>query len=322
MWDRTPSDRAAATNLVMPGRASNALRARRASLILAVLACALSCAAAPADADIPGFSQETNARLRQFFEQTRFAVGRKVAVFDGDGTTLGQVPHYLADECLFQLALRHPERKPQLIRQMQGLSNVSMPYVKLRVRYLAGLSRDEVRSMGEECFRRQYADKIYPPMRALLQRLQANGFETWIITASPEALYQSFLSREYAMPITQVVGVRSVVEDGVLSEQIIEPTPQDHGKRQAIESFVQEQPLFAAGNSRGDKEMIEYSRGMRMIINPDEFTAPDQTESIASYARRNDWLIEKIVDQNPAGIPFVSAERFGTRVNQSHPAAN
>ena len=29
---------------------------------------------------------------------------RKVAVFDGDGTVIGQVPYYLADEALYRYA--------------------------------------------------------------------------------------------------------------------------------------------------------------------------------------------------------------------------
>ncbi len=43
--------------------------------------------------------------------------GRKVAVFDGDGTVLGQCPHYLADECLYGEAQKHPEKKPDIIQK-------------------------------------------------------------------------------------------------------------------------------------------------------------------------------------------------------------
>ena len=53
---------------------------------------------------IHGWSEEINQRLESFLNATRIMQERKVAVFDCDGTTFGQVPHYLADEALYQYA--------------------------------------------------------------------------------------------------------------------------------------------------------------------------------------------------------------------------
>ena len=47
---------------------------------------------------IPGFSAEANRRLESFLLRTETEPGRKVAVFDGDGTVLGQVPHWDYEE--------------------------------------------------------------------------------------------------------------------------------------------------------------------------------------------------------------------------------
>jgi len=264
---------------------------------------------------IAGFSPEANAALRAFLQQAEREPGRKVAVFDGDGTVLGQVPHYLADECLYRYAREHPDRKPEIIQRMKGVSNVSLPYVQDRVHYFAGTSLRDLRELGDRCFRADYAGKIYAPMRDLIRLLQENGFEVWVVTASPEAMYQPFLARELGIPITNVVGVKSVVRGGVITDEIVPPVPQDRGKMEAIETFVQERPLLAAGNSRGDKEMIEYSRGLRIIVNPDEHVAPDQTESMAAYAERNGWLIVRVRDVPEPGFPAVSSGTYGVRAN-------
>lgn len=46
---------------------------------------------------------------------------RKVAVFDGDGTVIGQVPYYLADEALYRYADKNykdrndPQAKAKLL---------------------------------------------------------------------------------------------------------------------------------------------------------------------------------------------------------------
>lgn len=294
-------------------------RLRLAATLLVVGAAFAGACARPADAPIPGFATDTNALLDEFFSKAQTESGRKIAVFDGDGTTFGQAPHYLADECLYEHAASNPGRRPEVLRRMRGVSNVSLPYVQDRVLYFSGETPDFLRKLGEDCFRRLYADKIYPPMRALVERLKANGFEVWIVTASPEALYQGFLSREYALPIERVIGVKSIVHHGKMTDRIVQPVPQDEGKMEAIETFIGARPLFAAGNSRGDREMIESSRGLRLIINPDEHIPEGETESVADYARRSGWLIERIRDVAPENFPAISSRQYGVRENRAHP---
>lgn len=53
---------------------------------------------------IRGWSENINSRLESFLNATIVMKERKVAVFDCDGTTFGQVPYYLADEALYQYA--------------------------------------------------------------------------------------------------------------------------------------------------------------------------------------------------------------------------
>lgn len=270
---------------------------------------------------INGFSEQANAELADFFHRTHTHEGRKVAVFDGDGTVIGQAPHYLADECMYEYALRHAEQRPGLIAEMKTQSNVSLPYVEGRVRYLAGMTLDDMRAMGTDCFRRMYQNKIYPPMRELIDLLKSNGFEVWIVTASPEAMYQGFLSESFGIPLTNIVGVKSVIRNGVVTDEIIPPVPQDEGKKLAIETFVQERPLLVGGNSRGDKEMIEFSRDLKLIVNPDEHVAPDQDMSMADYAKQHGWLIVRVADVNELDHPALSSKLFGIRLNKEHPPA-
>ena len=267
---------------------------------------------------IAGFSDEVNKQLSTFLEATRDEAGRKIAVFDGDGTVLGQTPHYLADEAMYQYAVEHPEKNKEIFDEMITQSNVSIPYVQNRVKYIAGESLQYYRDLGEKYFKKYYSNKIYEPMRNMINQLKANGFEIWIITASPEGMYQQFLSKELQIPITNIVGIKSTIRNGIITDEIVHPIPQDHGKKEAIETFVQDVPLLVAGNSRGDKEMIEHSRMLKMIVNPDEHIAPDQSESIADYAKKNDWLIVKINDVPAEDFPAISSKKFGIRLNKTH----
>ena len=136
----------------------------RVTLLLCFLPTLAS--AAPVLRPIDGFSPEANAQLEVFLTETTDHGGRKVAVFDGDGTVLGQTPHYLADECMYEHAVAHPGRKRELLTQMGSIRNVSMEYVTGRVQYLAGERVEDVREMGRKCFAEHYSDKIFAPMRA------------------------------------------------------------------------------------------------------------------------------------------------------------
>ncbi len=273
--------------------------------------------AEPVIRPIEGFTDAANAQLAAFLAETTDHAGRKVAVFDGDGTVLGQTPHYLADECMYTHAMAHPDRKRDLLAHMGSIRNVSMEYVTGRVQYLAGETVEDVREMGRQCFAEHYSDKIYAPSRALIDLLEDNGFEVWVITGSPQVLYQGFLSEQLGIPMTNIVGVHSIIRDGVITDDIVQPVTQDHGKREAIETVVQACPLFVAGNSRGDKEMIESSCGLRLIVNPDEHVAPDQEMSIADYAAANDWIVVRVRDVPADGFPSLSSEEFGIRINKT-----
>lgn len=268
--------------------------------------------------EIPSFPKEVNSNLENFFKKHKSYSGRKIAIFDGDGTVLGQAPHYLADECLYEVAKKEPNRKPQLIQKMKAQSNVSIPYVQNRVLFFEGDTVDSLRKLGDECYYKYYNNKVYPQMIQLIQILKKNQFEVWIITASPEAMYQKFLAKELDIPITNIVGVKSVVRDGKITSEMVLPIPQDNGKKEAIETFVQDKPLFVAGNSRGDREMIEFSEGVKFIVNPDEHIAEGDSESIAAYARKMNWLVVKIKDVPSENFPYISSKEYGIRKNKSN----
>ena len=69
---------------------------------------------------------------------------RKVAVFDGDGTVIGQVPYYLADEALYRYADKNykdrndPQAKSKIAilnRMVKDGNNVGKAYVEDRVHF-------------------------------------------------------------------------------------------------------------------------------------------------------------------------------------------
>jgi phosphoserine phosphatase len=267
------------------------------------------------------FPQEVNERLEKFFKDNSGHEGRKVAIFDCDGTLFGQVPNYLADESLYGYAAAHPERKPDIIKEMTTKSNVGSQYVEDRIKYLSGLSVEAVENIGDACFKKYYRNKFYPQMQGLIDNLRNNGFEIWVITASPEVVYQKFVSDQTGVPINRILGVKSVIKGSIVTDEMVLPIPQDIGKEYVIDTFIKVRPLLAAGNSRGDFEMIQTSTDLKMIVNPDKTKSKDVFGGLTleQFAKKNNWLIVGCVDVPTPNFPGITTKKFGMKENVSHP---
>jgi phosphoserine phosphatase len=282
---------------------------------------------------ISGWSQEINDQIESFLNTTVTMNIRKVAVFDSDGTTFGQVPHYLADEALYRYADnvlkekkdREAREKLKILdRMVKDGNNVGKPYVEDRVHFLAGLSPEEIETIGYECYRESYQNKTYPEMKQLVANLKEYGFEVYILTASPEILYQKFVSEEYGIPVTNVVGAKCVVKEGVTTGEIIPPIPQDDGKAHTIETFIKARPLIVGGNSRGDMDMLNESVGLKIVVNPDDVTVrgpedgPMAGHTVRSYWEKEGALIVRCNDVRDPKVRYHTGE-WKIRENRANP---
>lgn len=282
---------------------------------------------------IDGWSKEINYRIEKFLDSTKALNERKVAVFDGDGTVFGQVPFYLADEALYQYADEHykgesdslSKAKMKILKAMiEDGNNVGKPYVENRVHFLSGMTTEEVMEMGYQCYLRSYKDKFYPEMKILIENLKTYGFEVWILTASPEYLYQKFITIELGIPEINVIGVKSVIIDDRLTDIIVLPIPQDDGKANTIPTFIKARPLLVGGNSRGDLDMINMSKGLKIVVNPDDVTVRGKDDGpMSGYTVKQYWEKEGavIVKCNDTADPMVRfhTREWGIRENLAHP---
>lgn len=282
---------------------------------------------------IKGWSDEINSKLESFLNSTIPMKERKVAVFDGDGTTFGQVPHYLADEALYQYADEVLKKRSDSIalaklaildRMVKDGNNVGKPYVEDRVHFLSGLTPEEIEDMGYDCYRRSYKGKFYPEMKEFIANLQEYGFEVWILTASPEQLYQKFFAEEFGISNINIVGAKCVVKNGVTTGEIIPPIPQDDGKAHTIETFIKARPLIVGGNSRGDMDMLNESFGIKIVVNPDDVTVrgpedgPMNGYTVKSYWEKEGAIIVKCNDVADQNVRFHTTE-WKIRKNKSNP---
>lgn len=278
---------------------------------------------------IKGFQDLTNERLEAFLESTVPMKTRKVAVFDCDGTLFGQAPYYLADEALYEFAKKNyagktdslSVAKMKIVDQLLHGDNVGVDFVQNRVRFLSGLTADEIQSIGNAMFHEKYQNKMYPEMKALIKNLENYGFEVWILSASPELLYQRFCAEQLGLPEDRIIGVKSRVgAGGVVTDELVYPVSQDEGKADVVRTFIKADPLFVGGNSRGDLEMMETSVGLKIMINPDNKKAEKVAngKTIKQYWEADpNCIIEYCNDVPTEGQTYVTQE-WGVKSNATN----
>jgi len=282
---------------------------------------------------IKGWPQSTNDRIESFLNSTICMSTRKVAVFDCDGTVFGQVPYYLADEALYRYADEvYNGRTDKLAKEKMAIldkmvkdgNNVGKPYVENRVHFFAGMTPEEIEMTGYNCYYNSYRGKMYPEMKELIANLKEYGIEVWILTASPELLYQKFVSEELGIPVTQILGAKCVIVNGRTTGEIIPPIPQDDGKAVTIETFIKAKPLIVGGNSRGDMDMINESTGLKIIVNPDDKTVRGPEDgamngyTVKSYWEKEGALVLWCNDTTDPGVRFHTKD-WKIRENLANP---
>ena len=116
-------------------------------------------------------------------------------------------------------------------------------------------------------FNRPYTDLVYQPMLELLAYMRANGFKTFIVSGGGIEFMRPWTEKTYGIPPEQVVGSSAVTKyqmrtndiPVLLRERKVEFVDDKAGKPEGINRFIGRRPVFAFGNSDGDKEMLEWT---------------------------------------------------------------
>lgn len=312
---------------------SNLLQ-RTFSLLVVVLLTSSFALSAQTYRYIKGWSKDVNDRIESYLNSTIITPGRKVAVFDCDGTLFKQAPYYLADEALYDYAKKTYEGKKDKLSKdkmaiidnmLHGDDNVGMGYVEARVKFFAGLSPEEIANIGYETYHKKYEGQFYPEMKEFLANLKEYGIEIWVVTGSPEFLYQRFVSEELGIPLDRILGVKSIVRDGVTTDETVKPVTQDWGKTETIYTTIKARPIIVGGNSRGDMEMMDEATGLKIIVNPDNSKVEQKHAgnmtgmTVKQYWDKDPNSIEVSCNDIPVGNHKYVSEEWGIKANKSNP---
>jgi hypothetical protein len=109
-------------------------------------------------------------------------------------------------------------------------------------------------------------------MLEVLHYLRANGFKTFIVSGGGVEFMRGFTRKTYGVPPWQVVGSSGVTQYGMwdaspvlLKQPKVLFVDDGPGKPEGINHFIGAQPIFAFGNSDGDKEMLEWTAACKRL---------------------------------------------------------
>jgi phosphoserine phosphatase len=213
------------------------------------------------------------------------APAERIAVFDNDGTLWSEQPMYF--QLLFALdrvratADDHPEwRSTEPFRAIlednrEALAAIGMhELIEIVMATHSGLTSDEFDAIVSDWLSSathprlgvRYTDLAYQPMLELLTYLRESDFKTFIVSGGGIDFMRPFTERVYGIPPEQVVGsaieLEFTMENGVPT---LRKTPgmnfvdDGPGKPVGIRRFIGRRPIFAAGNSDGDLQMLQYT---------------------------------------------------------------
>ena len=209
----------------------------------------------------------------------------RIATFDNDGCLWAEQPLYFqvifAIDRVQQMAADNPAWESQepfksaIAGDMEGLMATGKEgLAKIMAASHTGMTTDEFAESVRQWLDtarhpttgRKYTEMVYQPMLELLEHLRANGYKTFIVSGGGIDFIRVFAEEVYGIPPEQVVGTSVAatyeVRDGV---PVLIKQPEGlfvddkAGKPVGIYQHIGRRPIFAAGNSDGDFQMLEYT---------------------------------------------------------------
>ena len=254
----------------------------------------------------------------------------RVAVFDNDGTLWCEKPMYIQLDFLLRRFKQQAEEDPSLRDQQpykaaysgdlqwlgdavtkhyQGddtdlkplMGAILRAHHEITIEEHAGRVNAFFADAKHPTLGRPYTSCGYTPMVELLRYLESNAFTCYIVSGGGRDFMRPVTHGLYGIPPERVVGssVGLVYRDGDLYTTD-QPEFLDDGPIKPVRlwSRIGRRPILAAGNSNGDIEMLEFTRGLRLLVLHDdsdrEFDYTAGAERSLEVAARGDWTVVSV----------------------------
>lgn len=253
----------------------------------------------------------------------------RIAVFDNDGTMWSEKPipfqgFFILDR-LEELSKSNPEIKqnPQVEQLLQKNftnlqlsekdvmslalfteSNITQPQFNRMVEIWAKTAQHPQTHM-------KFVQMVYQPMTELVAFLKNNHFKVFIVSGGGIDFVREALSSVYGIPTDQIIGssIKYQYINGtnpgnstIFREQALDSFDNNEVKPENIQLHIGKVPVFAAGNSDGDLQMLTYTddnnkrgKSLEILIHHDdakrEYSYDKGAEKVLGEAQKRNWNV-------------------------------
>jgi len=258
----------------------------------------------------------------------------RVAYFDNDGTLWCERPSYVQLDFFFDALRKHvaedpsigerPEFAALLSRDQAAIAGIGLERLALALAGLfEGMTPEEFAAAAREFMRcathptlgRPARSVTYQPMLELIAELRRRDFTVGIVTGGGTEFVRAISDDLYGVPAELVVGTLigyDVSRDGEgppvirRTSDLLGVANEGSAKIGNIQTQLGRRPILAAGNSGGDREMLEWAQAARspslaLLIDHDDaerefhYTSTAQTfaetEPITDVGARLGWTV-------------------------------
>lgn len=237
----------------------------------------------------------------------------RISTFDNDGTLWSEQPAYFqlffAIDRVKELAKLHPEWQSKqpfkavldndlAALKKQGLSGLAQlmmaSHAGTTIEEFDAIVKDWIKTAKHPIKKVGFDQLVYQPMLELLEYLRANHFKTYIVSGGGLDFMRAIVTEIYGIPEEQILGSRIKTKfeynDGnpkIVRISELEFNDDKEGKPLNIQKIIGKKPVFAAGNSDGDLQMLQW-------------TASNNYKSFMLYIHHTDSIREWAYDRNSA----------------------
>jgi phosphoserine phosphatase len=248
----------------------------------------------------------------------------RVAVFDNDGTLWTEKPvypqlafflHELELAVLDKPVLAERSEYQALLAQDHiAIASLGLPRIALALAELcAGMTADEFAQRSASfllehqhpTLGRPFAGAVYQPMLELLGALRERGFATFIVSGGGTEFIRSISQAVYGIASECVVGTHIGYEYLTINGApalrrtgaVFGDANEGPAKVVNIQQQLGRRPVLAAGNSAGDREMIQWALAapgptLGLLIGHDDAEREFAYESVAGTFESTDSILD------------------------------
>lgn len=230
--------------------------------------------------------------IQEKINEARHLSPQKIsAAFDADGTLWNTD----IGEFFFEFQIRNNLLKGLPDQPLKAYSEKKSINTRGGLAWLAQINSghplEEVRQWAQKAADSFTDIPVFPQQQELIGWLQDQDIPVFVVTASCKWAVEPFAEKYFNIPKENVFGIETKVNDGLITDQVINPLTWRDGKKEKFQKATGALPTLAAGNTTGDEALLSSAKiALAVRANPEGHPLFSTEEELFQKAQQKGWL--------------------------------